>query len=467
MYSSKKKTIGYWTLLCDVASLNIAFEAAHVLRFHSFLSPFGDPVYRTLWVIANGLYLLIHLSALRQPSLGRRQLLDTGFRDARAILLVFLVLYFAVIVFIQGYVYSRTFHLEFIAVFALIFSAQRVILLPWIRDFVLRKGKKIRVVLVGADDAGRMYFDKLQEMSDYYELAAVLDDNFANRKYFNGQFKGSAQELDGILRRERVDEVVVSIAPEDTQTIRRIVATAERHYAMVKLIPRYGSGLSWRELQIEDFDGMWLFTMSRSRLMLLRYQLSKRAFDLLFSFLVLVSLFPLLTFVVAPAIKLGTKGSAFFKQMRTGYRGEEFECVKYRTMKKMDKDLEVVQANVYDKRKTTLGGFLRKSSLDELPQFWNVLKGEMSVVGPRPHMVEHDRMYNEIISNYHVRLFAKPGITGWAQINGYRGATPDPELMRKRVEHDIWYLENWSFWLDMKIIFLTVLRIFKGDPNAY
>ena len=467
MYSSKKKRLAYWGLFCDLLSLNIAFLIAYGIRFHSLVRLAASPEYRSLLFIANVIYLLIELAGFKGGPQKRRGMLDTGLGEVRFVVGWFAVSYLAFIVFIQGYEYSRTFHLIILAVFAAVFTIQRMVIFPRIEEFILKSGKKVKVVLVGAGNAGMTYLGKLREMSDYYDLVAVLDDNPKKGARFNGEFRGPISALENVLRTNKVDEVVVSIPPREKRKIRTVTETADRYYTMVKTIPSFPSDMWWRKVQIEDFDGMWLFTMFQSRLLLLKYQLSKRVFDIVFSSIVVFTILPALTLVVMPIIRLGSKGSTFFMQWRKGYRGEEFECLKFRTMKVLDKSAEACQARAHDPRKTRFGDFLRKSSLDELPQFWNVLKGEMSVVGPRPHMVEHDTMYNEIISNYHVRLFAKPGITGWAQINGYRGATPDPELMRKRVEHDIWYLENWSFWLDMKIIFLTALRIFKGDPNAY
>ena len=133
----------------------------------------------------------------------------------------------------------------------------------------------------------------------------------------------------------------------------------------------------------------------------------------------------------------------------------------------MNNDSDNKQARRGDDRITPIGRFLRKTSLDEFPQFFNVLKGNMSVIGPRPHMLKHTEQYSAIIDRYMVRQFLKPGISGWAQVNGYRGETEDPKLMEKRVEHDIWYMENWSSMLDVKIIFMTVINIFKGEENAF
>ena len=191
----------------------------------------------------------------------------------------------------------------------------------------------------------------------------------------------------------------------------------------------------------------------------------KRAFDLVFSSVVLVCS-PVIFIPIAIAVKLSSPGPVFFKQKRTGFRGKEFNCYKFRTMR-VNAASDEVQATRHDPRKTRVGEFLRKTSLDELPQFINVFLGDMSVVGPRPHMVKHTHDYSKIIDKYMLRHLIKPGITGWAQVNGYRGETRELWQMERRVEYDVWYIEHWNFWLDIKIIFLTVVNAFKGEKNAF
>lgn len=191
----------------------------------------------------------------------------------------------------------------------------------------------------------------------------------------------------------------------------------------------------------------------------------KRLFDFVFSSVILL-LSPLWLLPIAICVKLSSPGPVLFKQKRTGFMGREFNCLKFRTMR-VNNESDKLQATKGDPRITRIGEFLRKTSLDELPQFINVFKGEMSVVGPRPHMLKHTKDYSAIIDKYMVRHFIKPGLTGWAQVNGYRGETKELWQMEKRVEYDVWYIENWNFMLDMKIIFLTLIGIFKGDKNAF
>ncbi|AXV17680.1 polyprenyl glycosylphosphotransferase (plasmid) [Neorhizobium sp. SOG26] len=184
----------------------------------------------------------------------------------------------------------------------------------------------------------------------------------------------------------------------------------------------------------------------------------KRAFDIAFSLAALLSLFPLLL-VIAVAIKLDSPGPILFKQTRRGYGGRSFRILKFRSMSVMEDGDDIRQATRNDRRVTRVGAIIRAASIDELPQFWNVLRGDMSTVGPRPHALAHDELYDAQIVKYAYRRHVKPGLTGWAQINNCRGETPDIEKMEQRIFHDLWYINNWSFWLDLKIVFRTALQI--------
>lgn len=191
----------------------------------------------------------------------------------------------------------------------------------------------------------------------------------------------------------------------------------------------------------------------------------KRTFDVVFSAMVLLTIFPLMYLIVGILIKLDSRGPVFFRQERSGLRNKTFGMFKFRTMTVNERS-DLDQAMPGDTRVTRIGNFLRKNSLDEFPQFINVLMGDMSVVGPRPHMVAHTEYYSELIDDYMVRHEAKPGVTGWAQIKGFRGPTDELWKMEKRVEHDIWYLRNWNFVLDCKCVLRTVVNVAEGEENA-
>jgi len=195
-------------------------------------------------------------------------------------------------------------------------------------------------------------------------------------------------------------------------------------------------------------------------------KLFKRSFDIIFSLFIIIFVLSWLLPILAVLIKLESKGPVFFIQLRTGHNNTHFKCYKFRSML-INSDAHKKQATRNDHRITRVGAILRKTSLDELPQFFNVLIGNMSIVGPRPHMVSHTEEYSQLTDNYKAMHSLKPGITGWAQVSGLRGEVHNTEAMIKRVDADVWYMKNWSFMLDLKIIFLTFWITLKGDKNAY
>ena len=218
-------------------------------------------------------------------------------------------------------------------------------------------------------------------------------------------------------------------------------------------------------LKRELMDDIEVFTTYENPLQSPVNRLVKRLFDIMLSIplLALVALtFPVIWII----IKIQSPGPIIFKQERTGLDGESFKMYKFRSMH-VNKEADLKQALKDDPRKFPFGNLMRKTSIDELPQFWNVLKGDMSIVGPRPHMLAHTEMYAQLIKKYMVRHFVKPGITGWAQVKGYRGETKELWQMEGRVRRDIWYMENWSVWLDIRIVWLTFKSLFRHDENAY
>ena len=210
---------------------------------------------------------------------------------------------------------------------------------------------------------------------------------------------------------------------------------------------------------------MSLYTNLREPLTYLSNRIAKRSFDFVFSFFVCLFLLPFIP-IIGFIIICQSRGPIFFKQERTGLNGKSFMCYKFRSMH-VNNDADTKQATKDDPRKFAFGEFMRKTNIDELPQFFNVLFGDMSVVGPRPHMVYHTEHYRKLIDKYMVRHFSRPGITGWAQVTGFRGETKELWQMEERIRRDIWYIENWSFWLDLKIILMTFTSFFKNDKNAY
>lgn len=263
---------------------------------------------------------------------------------------------------------------------------------------------------------------------------------------------------------ETVDELYLCISRRDRDTIRNISRLCDQRGTHFYYIPVSveSIGLTLNREYLEDIE---VYTTYKNPLQSPTNKLLKRSFDIIMSICFLFGTALLLPFIYV-IVKLQSPGPLLFRQKRTGLDGHEFYCYKFRSMH-VNKDADKVQATKDDPRKYPFGNFMRKSNIDELPQFWNVLKGDMSIVGPRPHMLAHTEQYSQLIDKYMVRHFVKPGVTGWAQVTGFRGETKELWQMEGRVKRDIWYIENWTFWLDLNIIWRTVKTIFVHDDKAY
>ena len=267
---------------------------------------------------------------------------------------------------------------------------------------------------------------------------------------------------------DHIKEVLCSVSPEsETAYVNSLVSCCENHMIRFKYVPSM-DGYPRRNMQISQLGGVNVISLHEEPLNRPAAQFAKRVFDIAVSGLFLITLFPLIWCFCAIGIKISSpKGPILFRQKRTGYEGKEFWCLKFRSMHPST-DADTKQATKGDARVFPFGEFLRKSSIDELPQFINVFRGDMSIIGPRPHMVHHTDVYSDLIGDYMVRHFAKPGITGWAQVNGCRGETKELSEMKARVEKDIWYIENWSVELDMTIFLMTVWQLVRHkDEKAY
>jgi putative colanic acid biosynthesis UDP-glucose lipid carrier transferase len=256
------------------------------------------------------------------------------------------------------------------------------------------------------------------------------------------------------------------VAPGRMGDVTALINEAERNCLRLKFIPDLGSTLAAPYRMDYIGNEFPVITLRHEPLEDLGHRFVKRLFDIVFSSLAIVFIFSWLFPLLAIVIKMSSKGPVFFKQLRSGRNDLPFLCYKFRTMR-INEDSDSLQATKNDSRITPIGRFLRRTSMDELPQFFNVLMGDMSVVGPRPHMLSHTMQYKAVISQFMVRHFLKPGITGWAQVNGYRGETKEDKDMEDRVKHDIYYLENWTAMLDLKIVLKTVTNIAEGEKNAF
>ena len=279
---------------------------------------------------------------------------------------------------------------------------------------------------------------------------------------------GSFEDLMAGIERDDLedlgDELYLCISRKQKDIIRKVSRFCDRHVVRFFYVPVSveSIGLNLKREMLEDIE---IFTTYENPLQNSVNRAIKRVFDIVFSLIFLIPTAILLP-VIWLIIKIQSPGPLLFKQVRTGLDGREFKCYKFRSMH-VNKDADRLQATKEDPRKFPFGNFMRKANIDELPQFFNVLQGRMSIVGPRPHMLAHTEEYSKLIDKYMVRHFVKPGVTGWAQVTGFRGETKELWQMEGRVKRDIWYMEHWSIWLDIRIIWLTFKTIFVHDKNAY
>ncbi len=260
------------------------------------------------------------------------------------------------------------------------------------------------------------------------------------------------------------DELYLCVSRQEKEMIKKVSRFCDQHVVRFYYVPVSVETIGLN-LKREYLDDIEIYSTYENPLENPANKLLKRAFDVVLSIIFLIPtalIFPIIYLI----IKIQSPGPIFFKQVRTGLDGKDFYCYKFRSMH-VNKDADRLQATKDDPRKYPFGNFMRKANIDELPQFWNVLKGDMSIVGPRPHMLAHTEQYSALIGKYMVRHFVKPGVTGWAQVTGFRGETKELWQMEGRVLRDIWYMEHWSIWLDMRIIWLTAKTIFVHDKNAY
>ena len=329
------------------------------------------------------------------------------------------------------------------------------------------------VTMVGADsELANVYKQLLNDPTRGFRVLGYYgDDEIAVSKDLPELKRlGSLQYLLENIKNTKVlelgDDVFVCISRKEAQTLRKIARMCDENVIRFYYVPISVETIGLN-LKREFMDDMEVFTTYENPLSNPVNRAVKRVFDIVMSLIVLLCILPFFP-IIAICIKIQSpKGPVFFKQLRHGLDGKEFNCYKFRSMHPNKDESGLKQAMKDDPRKFPFGNFMRKTSVDELPQFWNVLKGNMSIVGPRPHPVALNEKYKKEIDKYMVRHFVKPGVTGWAQVTGFRGETKEQWQMEGRVKRDIWYIEHWDFWLDVRILWMTVKQIVKKDEQAY
>jgi Undecaprenyl-phosphate glucose phosphotransferase len=331
-----------------------------------------------------------------------------------------------------------------------------------------RKGKNIRnLLIIGAGEVGQSFKETIINNPDFgYHFTGFLDDAIKDESVV-----GTVEKLDGKLKQLEIEEVVITLGSQPTELLDEIIRICNINAVRIHIIPDYFRFLSSR-FQISTIGNFPIITARQEPLEEANRRFLKRSFDILFSLIVIVFVFSWLYPVIALLIKLTSRGKVLFIQKRIGVKNEMFNCYKFRTLtEESSRESETFNPVLEgDKRITNVGKFLRKSNIDELPQFFNVLKGDMSVVGPRPHAIPYQDMYGKIFEEIKMRHNVRPGITGWAQVNGLRGDVEDFEENKKRtllrMKYDLWYIENWTMRLDIQIILMTIWQMIKGNTKA-
>lgn len=455
------------------------------------------------WVIRIGDLLLINVIFISAFYIFKDSNVIAGKIHAKEAVIAILFInlcYFFVASFIRFHISSNVIYLDrivqkssiFITLYSIFLTAGFSVLgiisipiVPWIIGFFIlatlfvgwhiifrlllkiyrRRGYNYRqVVIIGGGINGVKIHESLL-ISDFgYKILGFFDDD-SEKKDVMPNYLGEVADFEKYCEEEKVDEIFCTLPGAEEDKISELISFSENNMIRFHLVPEFHKYIR-RRFSLSFLEETPVLSLRYEPLQHFSNRIVKRSVDFVFSSLMLITIFPIIYIIFGIAIKLSSPGPVFFKQKRTGIKGKEFDCYKFRSMRP-NKDADKLQATKGDSRITKVGAFMRKTNIDELPQFINVFRNEMSIVGPRPHMLSHTSEYSELIDKFMVRHLVKPGITGWAQVTGFRGETKTVEEMEQRVKRDVWYLENWTFFLDLKIMFLTVYNMFRGEKNAY
>jgi len=443
----------------DIILLNLSITLAALLKFSNGIQYHANQ-YPLLFVLLNILWLLL-VGSIKPYDNKRTTKLSGIIRITVIVVIIHALLISAIWVILKAYYYSREFLFLTYLFFLISIILFHVFLSTLEKAYRLSGRYQKRVVIIGFGETSlelESFFIKHPEYG--YKLVGFFDAHSNDRKVIDG-IEASFE----FIKKNKISEVYCCVPYLDNKFIKKMIDFGDKNFIKIKLITDY-RGFSTKALDLLRYDQIPILSIKQVPLDRWENRLIKRVFDFLFSFIVIILIFPWLFPIVALVIKITSKGPVFFKQDRTGQGNYDFTCYKFRTMS-INGEADLKQAVKGDERITGIGKILRKTSIDEIPQFLNVLKGDMSIVGPRPHPLNLNKQFEMKIDKYMARHFVKPGITGLAQTKGYRGPTLELYQMKNRIKLDLFYIENWTIWLDVKILFMTISTILKGDENAF
>lgn len=443
--------------------LNLVFFLCQIIFAESIHYNTSDAYFRYL-TFANSSWLLLSFF-LRTYALSNILKFENFTKRTIQAYLVWIILVLFYLFFYRELSISRLFILSTTGGFGLALLLNRFIYLGILRYFRNSELLIKKVLILGYNDTAKKLTNYFEQDGLNMQILGYIEDDNNISELSHYPVLANISETLRIAKEMEVEEIFSTITPEQNKSIYDLMYQSEKECIRFRIVPNLSIFIT-REVHIEYFGDLPVLSLRKEPLDDVGNRIKKRVLDITASLLVTIFILSWMIPIIGLLILLESGRPIFFKQLRTGKNKKPFYCIKFRSMKP-NKDADLKQATQHDNRVTSFGGFLRKSSLDEFPQFINVLRGEMSLVGPRPHMIKHTTDYSKVVDEYMVRQFIKPGITGWAQINGYRGEITNPEQIKMRVNKDLWYLENWTLWLDLKILFLTIYYIFKGDTKAY
>ncbi|WP_295720401.1 undecaprenyl-phosphate glucose phosphotransferase [Mucilaginibacter sp.] len=454
-------------LTIDYIILNMSMVISYFIEDRSYVFWINNRKYLPIVLVFNLIWLLsANITGLYEHVLNKDSI-KTYRGVIKTYLLFVSFICFTIIILIgtKAYFITREYLFYSLALFGFLLGLWKLIFLT------IRKSDRASlidtraVIIIGGGRIGTdLYSFFKQNPERGYSLIGFFDDD-PKTVSDNHLYLGGTDDCISYVLNNKVDEIFCTLPSSEAQTIERLMLDADKNLIRFKFIPEYYD-YAKKPTFIQSFGHIPVISVRPEPLENMLNRFIKRLFDVTFSLFIILFVFSWLFPILAILIKLESRGPIFFVQERSGRDNKPFKCYKFRSMR-VNKDSDKKQATRGDARITKTGAFIRKTSLDELPQFFNVILGNMSVVGPRPHMISHTQQYSQLIDTFMVRHFLKPGITGWAQIKGLRGETQTTQAMLERVEADVWYLENWSFLLDLKIVFLTFWNALRGEKNAF
>lgn len=459
-------------LQLGVYLLDTVLLTAFIIGFHKLMCHIApesvDNIKNIPWVVL--VYIIgFSFSYVLFPTLIQLRLIKYEDIIRRATSTCFMMLLFvSLIIFVSKPFadFPRTFLFYSMLAYFIFMLTERIILRKILMRFRANKGNLKNVILVGNEQTVYQLFEILKTPIYGYNIVGFFYDGECTNQEMAAKRLGGTGDIYGWLTvHSNINEIYGYFPKEQHDTINMMSKFCDNHLIRFYYIPAIN--VFKGNMVITFMEGIPVIARREEPLRKDSNKLAKRIFDIIFSSFVLLLIFPWIFIFVSVMIKIQSPGPIFFLQERTGLDGKIFKCIKFRSMK-VNNDADEIQATKNDPRKFPFGDFMRKTNIDELPQFINVFLGDMSVVGPRPHMLKHTAEYSKLINHFMVRHFAKPGITGLAQVSGFRGETRYIDQMEGRVKKDIEYIENWTFLLDLKIIVKTVTNMFgKEKGNAY